>query len=94
MSGEASQKAMTADNGTPIASRAAIRGITPQEQNGETPPANAASPIISSGAPVKARAIRLSAPVAPAQAATAIDRIRKGAVLRSAPPANSALSDA
>ena len=37
MIGEASQKAMTAESGTPIASSAAISGITPQEQKGDTP---------------------------------------------------------
>jgi hypothetical protein len=94
MIGEASQKAITADKGTPIASSAAISGITPQEQKGEMPPASAPNPIIRSGAPVKARAIRLSAPVALAQAAMAIDRTRKGAVPRSAWPAKSALSAA
>ncbi len=76
MIGEASQKAITADSGTPIARSAAISGITPQEQNGDSPPASAPSPIINSGAPVKARATRLSAPVAPAPAAMPMDRSR------------------
>ena len=84
MIGEASQKAITAESGTPIANRAAINGITPQEQKGEIPPASAPSPIINSGVPVKALAIRLSAPVAPAHAATAIDNTRNGAVLNKA----------
>ena len=84
MIGEASQKAITAESGTPIANRAAISGITPQEQKGEMPPASAPSPIINRGVPVKALAIRLSAPVAPAHAAIAIDNTRKGAVLSSA----------
>ena len=66
MTGEASQKAMTADRGTPIASSAAIKGITPHEQKGDTPPASAAMAIITAGDPVKARAISPSAPVAPA----------------------------
>ena len=83
MTGEASQKAMTAERGTPIARSAAISGITPQEQKGDSAPASAASPIMRSGEPVKARAIRLSAPVAPAQAAMPIDRTRKGAVFAS-----------
>src|SRR3546814_11542178 len=47
MTGEASQKAMTADSGTPMASSAAIRGMTPQEQKGESPPARAASTTIT-----------------------------------------------
>ena len=66
ITGEASQKAMTADKGTPIANKAAIKGMTPQEQKGESPPAAAAIRIITMGEPVKARAIRPSAPVAPA----------------------------
>jgi hypothetical protein len=37
MMGEASQKAMTADKGTPMVSKAAISGMTPQEQKGEMP---------------------------------------------------------
>ena len=77
-----------------MARSAAISGITPQEQKGEMPPASAPSPIIRTGAPVKALAIRLSAPVAFAQAAIAIDRIRKGAVFSSAFAANPALSAA
>ena len=91
MIGEASQKAMTADKGTPIARSAAISGITPQEQKGDKPPARAPRAIIISGAPVNALAIRLSAPVAPAHAAIAIERIRNGAVLTRASPANRAL---
>ncbi len=66
MTGEASQKAMTAESGTPMASSAAMSGMTPQEQNGESPPASAASTIMRRGEPVKARAMRLSAPLAPA----------------------------
>lgn len=94
ITGEASQNAITADSGTPMAKSAAMSGITPQEQKGESPPASAASPIITAGAPVKARAIRLSAPVAPAQAATRIDRNRKGAVCRSDCAVNATLSRA
>ena len=90
MTGEASQKAMTADKGTPMASSAAISGITPQEQKGDTAPASAARRIISAGAPVKARAIRLSAPVAPAQAAMPMDKSRKGAVFSRADAAKAA----
>ena len=44
MIGEASQNAMTALNGTPMASRAAMSGITPHEQNGDSAPARAATP--------------------------------------------------
>ena len=76
MIGEASQNAMTAESGTPIARSAAIRGMTPQEQKGESPPASAPSPIISSGAPTNAFAMRLSAPVAPAHAAIAMESSR------------------
>jgi hypothetical protein len=46
MIGEASQNAITADSGTPIASSAAIKGITPHEQNGESAPTSAAGTII------------------------------------------------
>ena len=90
--GDASQKAITAESGIPIARSAAINGITPQEQNGERPPASAPRTTIKRGAPVKALAIKLSAPVALAQAATAMDRNRKGAVFSSALPAKTALS--
>jgi len=48
MIGEASQKAMTAESGTPIASSAAISGMTPQEQKGDNPTASA--PKISGAA--------------------------------------------
>lgn len=74
--GDASQKAMTADKGTPMARSAAISGATPQEQKGDTIPARDPSVTMVRGAPLKARAVRLSAPVAPAQAALAIDTIR------------------
>ena len=66
ITGEASQKAITADSGTPMVSSAAISGMTPQEQKGESPPARAASRSIKCGEPVKARAMMLSAPEAPA----------------------------
>ena len=66
ITGEANQNAMTAESGTPMARSAAISGITPQEQKGDRPPKAAATRIISTGAPVKARAISPSAPVAPA----------------------------
>jgi hypothetical protein len=38
--------------------------MTPQEQNGESAPIRLATTIIPSGRPVKARAIRFSAPLA------------------------------
>ena len=66
MTGDASQKAMTAESGTPITKSAAISGITPQEQKGDKPPAAAAIRIMTAGEPVNARAIKPSAPVAPA----------------------------
>ena len=46
MIGDDSQNAMTADSGVPIASRAATKGITSQEQNGASPPTSAASTTI------------------------------------------------
>ena len=55
---------MTAESGTPITSNAAISGITPQEQNGDSPPIIAAMMIIFTGFPRSARAISWSAPVA------------------------------
>lgn len=88
MIGDASQNAMTAERGTPIASSAAINGMTPQEQNGDNPPASAPNNIINTGAPVKAFAIRLSAPVAPAHAAIPMDNKRYGAVCKSAEKTN------
>jgi hypothetical protein len=64
MRGEASQKAMTAGNGTPMTSRAAMSGMTPQEQKGEKAPTMLATTIIGRSRPVKALAMRLSAPEA------------------------------
>ena len=64
MIGEASQNAITAGSGTPIASKAAIRGMTPQEQNGDRPPNTAARTIIGASRPRKTSAIRPSAPLA------------------------------
>ena len=94
ITGEASQNAITADRGTPIASSAAMSGITPQEQNGESPPASAPSRIIRTGAPVKAFAMRLSAPVATAQAAIPMESKRYGAVFASEASVNSAEASA
>ncbi len=64
MIGEASQNAITAGNGTPIASSAAISGITPHEQNGDRPPNSAANTIIVEIRPWNTLAISASAPVA------------------------------
>ncbi len=64
MIGEAIQKAITGASGTPAASNEATSGITPQEQNGESAPTRDAATIAETGEPEKARAIRLSAPVA------------------------------
>lgn len=94
MIGEASQKAITAESVTPIIRSAVIKGITPQEQNGDRPSASALRSTTRRGAPVKALAIRLSAPVELAQAAMAMDRIRKGSVFSKAPSAKFALSRA
>lgn len=44
--GDAHQRAMTADSGIPIARSAAPRGTTPHEPNGESPPAGAPASII------------------------------------------------
>jgi hypothetical protein len=60
--GEASQNAITALSGMPSASRAAMKGITSQEQNGDSPPSRAAKTIIRSSLPTKALAIIVSAP--------------------------------
>ena len=64
ISGDASQKAMTGARGTPLASKAAMRGITPHEQKGDNAPMRLANTTIISKRPAKARAIRFSAPVA------------------------------
>ena len=64
MMGEESQKAMTAGSGTPMASRAAIKGITPQEQKGESAPISAAAGIMKTSRPLKAFAISRSEPEA------------------------------
>ena len=64
ISGEASQKAITAPSGAPTASSAAIKGITSQLQKGDKPPSAAAITTIRAGLPSNARASRLSAPLA------------------------------
>ncbi len=66
MRGEAIQNAMTGASGTPMLSNAAIRGMTPQEQNGDSAPNAAAVKTILTGCPEKARDMMLSAPLAPA----------------------------
>ena len=48
MIGNADQKAMTGESGTPIARSAAIGGLPPQEQKGDNPTASA--PKISGAA--------------------------------------------
>ena len=88
ISGEASQKAMTAESGAPIASKAAMNGMTSQEQNGDKPPSNAANRIMRSSCPMKARASRFSAPVALRKPIAATANRMKGAVPKSAPEAN------
>ena len=62
ISGDASQKAMTADSGAPIARSAAMKGMTSQEQKGDSPPTSEARMTMRIGAPVKARATTPSAP--------------------------------
>ena len=62
--GDETQNAMTGARGTPLASIAAINGITPQGQDGDSAPAKDAAKIVITGLPEKARAISPSAPVA------------------------------
>ena len=62
MIGEASQNAMTALSGAPMARSAAMKGMTSQEQKGDRPPTSEARMTIRTGAPVKARATTPSAP--------------------------------
>ena len=64
MIGEASQKAMTGASGTPMVKSAAMIGITPHEQKGDSAPNRAAMPIIGRVRPWNTRAMRLSAPLA------------------------------
>ena len=64
MIGDAMQKAITGARGTPDASMAAIRGITPHEQKGDNAPASEAAKIVAQGLPEKARAMWASMPVA------------------------------
>tara|TARA_B100000767_G_C19497992_1_gene423070 strand:+ start:79 stop:354 length:276 start_codon:yes stop_codon:yes gene_type:complete len=64
--GDAIQKAITGASGKPARSIAAMSGITPQEQNGETAPTNAARIGAFTGLPVKALAMSELALVAEA----------------------------
>ncbi|SDB43470.1 hypothetical protein SAMN02982931_03267 [Bauldia litoralis] len=68
ISGEASQKAMTADRGAPTASSPAMKGMTSQEQKGASPPKAAATKIIRVSRPLKALPTTVSAPAALSQA--------------------------
>ena len=63
ISGDESQKAITAESGAPSARSPAMKGMTSQEQNGANPPKSAASRIIRPSRPWKARATSASAPV-------------------------------
>ena len=64
MMGDDTQNAITGAKGTPDASIPAITGITPQEQNGESAPANETAKMAAVVLPEKARAINWSAPLA------------------------------
>ena len=94
MIGEAIQNAMTGAKGTPAASRPAISGTTPQEQNGDSAPNRAAAMIVLAGLPVKTSATCLSRPVAVAQPARLTATIRNGRMAPRLPPVKTALSHA
>ena len=64
MIGEAIQNAITGARGTPAPSNAAISGITPQEQKGDTAPTKAARIVARTGFPENTPAMIASAPVA------------------------------
>jgi hypothetical protein len=78
------QKAITGARGTPDASMAAIKGITPHEQKGDKAPASEAAKMVTHGLPEKARAMWASIPVALAYPANAIAKTKKGAMLHMA----------
>ena len=80
MSGEAIQNAMTGASGTPEASRAAMIGTTPQEQNGDRAPNSAATKITGPWRPLNTTAIWASRPVALTDAAISTEASRKGAM--------------
>ena len=50
--GDAIQNAITGASGTPAPNMAAINGITPQEQKGDSAPTNAAKMVARTGLPV------------------------------------------
>ena len=87
MSGEDSQNAMIAESGAPTASRAAMKGMTSQEQKGARPPNSAASTIMRVSRPSKARATSAAAPVALRPAMSRTAAAMKGNVPASAPAA-------
>ena len=74
VTGEDSQNAMTGANGTPEASRPAIRGRTVTPQTGVTAPTAEATTTVRTTLPSNASAIRPPAPLAMTQA----DRIMPG----------------
>ena len=88
INGDASQNAITADNGAPTASSAAMNGITSQEQNGASPPTTAPSAIIRTSGPANARLSRRSASAAFSQATASTAQTMSTPVRRIAPPAN------
>ncbi len=94
MRGEETQKAMTAGKGTPTTSKAATRGTTPQEQNGESAPMRAASRIAAAGARAPTRPTNRSTPAAFSQAARSTESSRNGAIQRKLFVMNSTLSPA
>ena len=64
ISGDVSQNAINVLSGMPNIRKAAIKGIISHEQKVDRPPSSAATTIIPSWLPVKALAIRVSAPLA------------------------------
>ena len=62
MEGEAIQKDMTGAKGTPLINRAAMTGITPQEQKGLKAPTTVARKMAAIGPASKARFTYLEAP--------------------------------
>ena len=88
ISGDASQNAITADSGAPTASRAAMNGITSQEQNGASPPTSAPMAIMCNSDPVNALLNSASAPVAFSQATASTAAPMNIAVCNIDSPAN------
>ena len=62
--GDEIQNAMTADNGTPMASSATMIGMTTHEQKGYSAPKGAVTRTMRTSRPWKALAIKPSAPLA------------------------------